>query len=107
MPPEYLEYHCCMCPQKGSSSQTCPGVPGVLHPEPTPCRFVKRYRDNDDWEYFVREGAGCQFWTFCCPPGKNARVWGRGYTNQPTFDQAQTDLNAEAKRRGWREADNP
>jgi len=103
--PEYLELRCCMCPQKDNSSQICPGIPSTLHSEPTPCRFVKQYRDGRGWLYFVRGGIGGEeYKTFYVSP-KSHRS-GNGWRCVPwrtTFDEAQADLNRQAKRRGWQE----
>lgn len=104
--PEYLEFRCCMCPQRDSKSPICPGIPGSLHPDDSPCRFVKVYRDVRGWEYFVRPGiSGTTFKTFYRKPGKSAGGHGwRPVAWRDSFDAAQADLNREAKRRGFQEA---
>lgn len=52
--PEYLQFRCCMCPNIDQDSSVCPGIPGALHPDPSPCRFVKEYADDSEWRYKVK-----------------------------------------------------
>ncbi|WP_371380856.1 hypothetical protein [Sporomusa aerivorans] len=107
--PEYLKFRCCMCPQKNDSSRICPGVPGILHPNESPCRLVKAYKDNRGWEYFVQAGIGGDTYkTFYRKPGKAGKGLIRGKCWRPvpwrdSFDEAQIDLNIEAEKRGWEE----
>lgn len=101
---EYREERCCMCPSIGQHSLVCPGIPNTQHPKDTPCRFVKRYKDNKNRLYFVRAGIGQDsFKAFCKKPGKREHGY-RQVPWQPSFDQAQSDLNILAKRQGWGEA---
>lgn len=103
--PEYMGFRCCMCPQRDNDSPICPDIAGTPHPDSDPCRFVKQYVDDRGWQYFVRGGIGGeQFKTFYRKPGKSAG--GHGWRSAPlrnSFDEAQADLNREAKRRGWNE----
>jgi hypothetical protein len=102
--PEYLEFRCCMCPQRGSGSRTCRGIPGAFDTKPTPCRFVKRYEDRLYTIYFVRAGIGKVYKTFWRLAGKKKEQGWRCVPWCDTFDAAQADLNREAKKRGWLEA---
>ena len=107
--PEYLKFRCCMCPQKLDSSRICPGIPGTPHPSPSPCRFVKVYRDSRGWEFFVGSGiCGDEYKTFYQKPEKFRAYGCRLVPWRDSFDEAQADLNMEAEKRGWEEVnDNP
>ncbi|BBB91025.1 MAG TPA: hypothetical protein PKA28_10660 [Methylomusa anaerophila] len=98
---EYLEHRCCMCPQMDEPKTVCPGIPGTPHPEDSPCRFVKAYEDERDWQYFVRPGIGGNtFKTFYRKPEKS--ISGHGYRStewRGSFDEAQADLNRLAKKK--------
>lgn len=102
MPNEYLQFRCCMCPNKQRGLLICPAIPGILHPEESPCRFVKIYQDDRGWKYFVRTGIGeNNYKTFYQKPGKKSP---HGYTRltwRETFDEAQSDLNLLAESKGW------
>lgn len=102
---EYLEHRCCMCPQHDSPLLICPGMVGTLHPNDTHCRFVKVYRDNRGWEYYVRAGLGQDcFKPFYLKPGKSGGGHGcRNFEWRKTFDEAQADLNRYAKKNRWAE----
>ena len=107
IPPEYLQMRCCMCPNLQVNTSTCPGIPGTLHPSPTPCRFVKSYIDERGWKYRVMSGIGGDMFKAryqkadahgsACWKGLAAVPW------RDSFDQAQVDLNAYAKQKGWSE----
>jgi hypothetical protein len=98
---EYLAHRCCMCPQRNSASRICPGIPGKLHPDPSPCRFVKRYRDARGWIYFVSQVD--TFKVFYRKSGEScAYIW-RPVPWRESFDEAQADLNREAEKRSWEE----
>lgn len=107
--PEYLKSRCCMCPQKLNSSRICLGIPGTPHPDESPCRFVKVYQDKRGWRYFVRSGIGANtFKTFYQNPKQAGSHGWRPVSWRDSFDEAQTDLNREAEKRGWEEVnDNP
>jgi hypothetical protein len=101
---EYLAHRCCMCPQINSDRPICPGIPETPHPEPSPCRFVKRYRDARGWTYFVRAGIGGD--TFKAVYHQPDKISPHGWRSVPwrdSFDKAQADLNREAQKRGWQE----
>lgn len=99
---EYMEYRCCMCPQRDSASNQCP--PGPFKQPVTPCRFVKSYIDDRGWQYKVVAGIGGS--TFKARYFKPA---GSGWKCVPrlpwraSFDEAQGDLNAYARKKGWKE----
>lgn len=102
---EYYAFRCCMCPNESAlGSAICPGIPNTTHPEPSPCRFVKVYRDSRGWEYFVRGGIGSlEFKTFYRKPGiRREHGWGP-VPWRKTFDAAQADLNEQANKRGFSE----
>lgn len=102
--PEYLKFRCCMCPQKLNSSRVCPGIPGTQHPCPSPCRFVKVYKDKRGWQYFVRSGIGSNaFKAFYRKPNQAGAHGWRSVQWRESFDAAQADLNTEAEKRGWEE----
>lgn len=105
--PEYLKHRCCMCPQRNASSQICPSIPGVLHPKESPCRFVRQYKDARGFVYFVRPGIGQDtFKTFYRKPGESSEHGWRCVPWRSNVDEAQADLNQEAKKRGWEEVQN-
>jgi hypothetical protein len=102
--PEYREIRCCMCPNIDQNKFVCPGITDTPHPQDSPCRFVKMYRDNKNRLYFVRPGIGQDsFKTFCRKPGKHEHGY-RQLPWQSSFDQAQSDLNIYARQKGWIEA---
>ena len=108
MLPEYLETRCCMCPNIQRNDRTCPGVPGSMHSSPSPCRFVKAYVDERGWKYKVMSGIGQNTYKARYQkPEKNGPETGwKGLAAVPwrtTFDEAQADLNAYAKKKGWSE----
>lgn len=105
---EYLEHRCCMCPNIEKQDTTCPGIPGTSHPNPDPCRFVKKYIDERGWKYKVMSGIGEKpaFKARYQKPEKSGSTGWKGLTAlpwQPCFDLAQADLNAYAKKKKWRE----
>lgn len=88
-------YRCCMCPQSEPGSKQCPAG--------SPCRFVREYTDSRGWKYFVRSGIGGDtFKVFFQKPGKNPHDCAM-FKWHDSFDEAQYDLNYEAKRRNWRD----
>ena len=106
--PEYLEFRCCMCPNRNDKpdSMQCPPNPPD-RPSPTPCRFVKRYIDSRGWKYKARAGLGENaFSVFYQKPEKQGEL---GWKSVKTvkwfeyFDGAQSALNELAKRKGWDE----
>lgn len=104
MEEEYFKFRCCMCPNVRSPAiRVCPGIINSLHSNDSPCRFVKIYEDNRGWQYFVRGGIGVShFKVFYRKPGKPDN--GHGYKTLPwrdNFDEAQTDLNTLARKKGW------
>ena len=102
--PEYLKFRCCMCPNIDKPNRICPGIPGTPHPNDSPCRFVKTYRDSRGWEYFVRSGIGANtFKTFYQNPKQAGSHGWRPVPWRDSFDEAQADLNMEAEKRGWEE----
>lgn len=102
--PEYLEFRCCMCPNIGKLDPVCPGIDGTLHPEPSPCRFVKQYKDDLGWEYFIRYRLGGDgLKTFRHIPGAAIPRSARALPWRDNPDAAQADLNAYAKMKGWSE----
>jgi hypothetical protein len=103
--PEYRQFRCCMCPNiRTPFLRKCPGKPGILHPNDTPCRFVKVYQDDRGWQYFVRAGIGLNtFKAFYCKPDQTREHGWRPVQWCNSFDTAQADLNMEAQKRGWEE----
>lgn len=105
--PEYLNMRCCMCPNAEKDVIECPALSGPLDPNPTLCRFVKSYIDDRGWKYRVRPGIGDDsFKTRYQKADKHGLVGWKGFAALPwrsTFDEAQADLNAYAKTKGWAE----
>ena len=103
--PEYLGFRCCMCPNINSPEITlCPS--GTFKAKVTFCRFVKTYIDKRGWQYRVMGGIGGDcFKARYKKPGKDS--W-KGMNNvewRKYFDEAQADLNAMAKTKGWEEVE--
>lgn len=107
MKPEYPVTRCCMCPNIGKAEKTCPGIPGTLHSEASPCRFVKNYIDKRGWKYKVMSGiSGNTFKARYQKPEKSGSSGWKGLTTVPwrdNFDDAQADLNAYAKQKDMNE----
>lgn len=102
---EYMKYRCCMCPNMGNPSTTCPGIPHTPHPDPSECRYVKTYEDERGWKYFVRSGIGKDcFKAFYRKPGCKKEVGYKNLAWRNGFDKAQADLNMLAEKKGWKEA---
>ena len=107
---EYKSSRCCMCPQSNSASRICPGITGSTHPNESQCKFVKRYRDERGWVYFVLAGIGLvsgigqdMYKSLYQKPGKTSVHGWRSVPWRESFDAAQADLNREAKKREWKE----
>jgi len=100
---EYLEFRCCMCPNRNEEDCTiCP--PSHFNKPETPCRFVKSYIDNRRWKYRVMSiiGDGAYITRYQKP---GMQSW-KGLDSLPChqrFDEAQADLNRLAKEKGWEE----
>ena len=105
MTPEYLEFRCCMCPNLYvKDSMQCPT--GPFKAEVTPCRFVKTYTDDRGWKYKVVGGLGES--NYKARYNKPGKISWKGIQSLPwrkSFDEAQSDLNVLAKKKGWREAE--
>lgn len=103
--PEYLSMRCCMCPNVEKDITICPGLPGSAHPNPSSCRFVKAYIDDRGWKYRVMPGIGNNsFKTRYQKADKHGLIRWKGLSSLPwraSFDEAQADLNAYAKQKGW------
>lgn len=108
MTPEYLEFRCCMCPDSRDKEQETVCPPSFMLPKPTPCRFVKVYVDERGWKYKVMGGLGeSNYKARYKKPVKQKYGW-KGVQKLPwqkSFDEAQSDLNVLAKKKGWREAE--
>lgn len=94
-----------MCPNIQKPDKTCPGVPGTPHERADECRFVKSYKDERGWKYKVMSGIGGDtFKARYQKPDKHGDNGWRGLAALPwrdNFDEAQADLNAYAKKKGW------
>ena len=101
--PEYRELRCCMCPNIGSPNNTqCPT--GPMKPQVTACRFVKTYIDQRGWLYRVMQGLGLSnYKARYQKPGKSRWKCMANLEWRNMFDEAQSDLNAMAKKKGWDE----
>ena len=104
---DYPTSRCCMCPNISLARTICPGIPGTVHPDPEPCRFVKAYIDNRGWKYCVMAGIGTSsFKARYQKPEKSGETGWKGVVSLPwrsSFDEAQADLNAYAQERGFSE----
>jgi len=100
---EYLKFRCCICPNINNPENTlCPA--GPFKTEVTPCRFVKTYADGRGWRYKAMGGIGGD--CFKARYNKTGKDSWKGMNNlewRKTFDEAQRDLNAMAKTKGWEE----
>ena len=107
MKPEYLNARCCMCPNFQKNDIVCPGIPGTSHSHISSCRFVKAYIDERGWKYKVMSGiGGNSFKARYQKTEKQGMDGWKGLASVPwreTFDEAQADLNAYAKTKGWAE----
>jgi hypothetical protein len=97
-----------MCPNTGKPDITCPGISHTPHPEPSPCKFIKIYRDETGSMIFVSTGlwnSGKTFMSFRrkSPSAGMHRVKSKFLPERKNFDQAQTDLDEYAKKKGWKE----
>ena len=85
---------CCMCPNINKPETECPAG--------KQCKFVKVYHDDRGWVYRVMPGLGDTFKGRYRKPGTGRWKCMTNLSWQETFDQAQTDLNALAEKKGWR-----
>lgn len=101
--PEYLKFRCCMCPNTNKQTDKCPPKP--FNPKITECRFVKTYIDSRGWRYKVMQGLGdSNFKARYNKPGKSGWKGMVSMEWRKSFDEAQSDLNVMAKKKGWKEA---
>lgn len=100
---EYRKYRCCMCPNGDNVQNTqCPT--GHFKKEITTCRFVKTYIDKRGWKYKVMPGLGeNNFKARYQKPGKTGWKCMKNLNWKKSFDEAQSDLNIMAKKKGWNE----
>ncbi len=106
MIPEYRRFRCCLCPNRNDPQKVkCPPKP--FNPEVTPCRFIKAYIDKRGWKYKVMSGMGeSNYKARYQKPEKRGDAGWKCVRNLPwrkSFDEAQSDLNALAKKKGWGE----
>lgn len=103
--PEYRNFRCCMCPNISTPEEMqCPT--GPFKEEITPCRFVKTYIDKRGWKYKVMGGIGGSVYKGRYQkPEKSGWKCMRNLEWRNSFDEAQSDLNAMAKAKGWEEFD--
>lgn len=100
---EYRKFRCCMCPNtENPQSDKCPTGPSK--PEVTPCRFVKKYTDQRGWKYKVMSGLGeSNYKARYQKPGKSGWKCMKNLDWKKSFDEAQSDLNVMAEKKGWKE----
>ena len=100
---EYLKYRCCMCPSINEPEKIkCPPKP--FNSDITDCRFVKTYKDNREWRYKVMGGLGeSNYKARYQKPSKSGWKCMANMEWRKSFDEAQIDLNAMAKLKGWDE----
>jgi hypothetical protein len=101
------ENRCCMCPnysKKEMESSVCPGISGTIHSKRSTCKFVNVWHDENGEAVFVSSGLGKNnFMSF----RRSARgglhlVKTKFLPVRKNFDEAQTDLNLYAKKKGWK-----
>lgn len=101
--PEYLDFRCCMCPNRGGPDPyTCPAIP-PMHPEASPCRFVKQYIDEHGYQYRVIHIGGVIYRVIYRMSDKSPWKVYRNIPWRDSFDETQHDLNQLAKQKGWME----
>lgn len=100
---EYLKFRCCMCPNINEPEKTkCPPKP--FNSDITDCRFAKTYKDSRGWRYKVMGGLGeSNYKARYQKPGKSGWKCMTNMEWRKSFDEAQIDLNAMAKLKGWNE----
>jgi hypothetical protein len=97
-----------MCPNNSSPKErksfVCPGIPGTPHPKQTVCGFVTVWTDENGRGVFVDSGLGGRnFMSFRrSARGGLHRVKSKFLPLRKTFDEAQTDLNLYAQKKGWK-----
>jgi len=99
------EQRCCMCPNtyKEEKSIYCPGIKGSPHPKQTACGFVNIWHDENGEEVFVDSGLGKRHYMSFrrSASGGLHRVKTKFLPVRNNFDDAQTDLNLYARKKGW------
>jgi hypothetical protein len=94
-----------MCPNvRKPKLSLCPGIPKTLHPQQSECDFVNVWRDENDEAVFVDSGLGNKnFMSFRrSKRGGLHRVKTKFLPVRKIFDEAQTDLNLYAQKKGWK-----
>jgi hypothetical protein len=94
-----------MCPNVNNPAiNICPAK-AYMHPVEEPCRFVKTYTDNRGWLYKIKSGiGGDMFKGFYRKPDREIDACWHAMNNltwSKYFDEAQSDLNALAEKKGW------
>jgi hypothetical protein len=96
-----------MCPNNGKMEKICPGRPGTVHEKPSPCDFVKSWRDEKGIVVFAGSlwNDGRIFMSFRINPrtGGTHRVVTKQLPERKSFDEAQRDLNRYAVKKMWKE----
>lgn len=95
---KHREYRCCMCPNIYSrpESRVCPTG--------EQCGFVAEFRDERGWGYRVQPGLGDNNYKARYNKQPDKETGWKCMARLPwrtSFDEAQQDLNALAKDRGW------
>jgi len=99
----YRELRCCMCP---NTSDPINGIcsSGSNKPEVSDCDFVVVWTDYRGWKYKVMgDLAGTYKGRYQDNKHDGDTGWKgmRQLDRRVTFDEAQEDLNKEAKKKGW------
>lgn len=100
---EVRNFRCCMCPQINDCKRICPT--GPLKPKETECDFVVSWVDARGWKYKVMgDLAGTYKGRYQDDKHTGITGWKgmRQMERRETFDEAQEDLNAYAKKKGWK-----
>lgn len=100
------EMRCCMCPNRGNPDKRICPAGGPMKPVVTVCDFVLSYYDDTGALVFVAPGRATDGKTWMTLREKTRgggmrRVLAKALPIRATRDEAQEDLNAYAKRKGW------
>ncbi len=98
---------CCMCPNiNNPSNQICPSG-GPQNKKETICDFVLTFIDENNFPVFISNGIASDNKTWFTVRKKTVwngihRVKTKALPERKQFDEAQTDLNMYAQRKGWK-----
>jgi hypothetical protein len=106
-----VDFRCCLCPnQRTPRKTTCPPG-GPKNKKENLCRFVVTFLDDSGQTVFVSNGIDTSKKKWFSVRQKDTRhgthrVKTKALPIRTTFDEAQSDLNAYAAKRGWQRKEN-